>query len=36
MESTITTGQQGLTPLGSIPLPTGFQSRVSAAANAIS
>jgi phosphate transport system substrate-binding protein len=36
MESTITTGQQGLTPLGYIPLPADFQARVAAAVNGIS
>jgi phosphate transport system substrate-binding protein len=35
MESTITTGQQGLTPLGYIPLPADFQTRVAAAVNSI-
>src|SRR5271163_1679033 len=36
MQSTITTGQQGLTPLGYIPLPADFQTRVAAAVNSIS
>jgi phosphate transport system substrate-binding protein len=36
MQSTITTGQQGLTPLGYIPLPADFQTRVAAAVNRIS
>ena len=36
MQSTITEGQQGLTPLGYIPLPPDFQTKVAAAINAIS
>ena len=36
MQSTITEGQQGLTPLGYIPLPADFQTRVAAAVNSIS
>src|SRR5258707_1345276 len=36
MQSTVTTGQQGLTPLGYIPLPADFQTRVAAAVNSIS
>ena len=36
MQSTITDGQQGLTPLGYIPLPADFQTRVAAAVNSIS
>ena len=36
MQSTVTTGQQGLTPLGYIPLPADFQTRVAAAVNNIS
>ncbi|UQX11613.1 phosphate ABC transporter substrate-binding protein PstS [Candidatus Mycobacterium methanotrophicum] len=36
MQSTITEGQQGLTPLGYIPLPVDFQARVAAAVNNIS
>ena len=36
MQSTVTTGQDGLTPLGYIPLPVDFQTRVAAAANSIS
>jgi phosphate transport system substrate-binding protein len=36
MQSTITTGQQGLTPLGYIPLPSDFQTKVAAAINNIS
>jgi phosphate transport system substrate-binding protein len=36
MQSTVTDGQQGLTPLGYIPLPADFQTRVAAAANSIS
>jgi phosphate transport system substrate-binding protein len=36
MQSTITTGQQGLTPLGYIPLPADFQTRAAAAVNSIS
>jgi phosphate transport system substrate-binding protein len=36
MESTVTDGQQGLTPLGYIPLPSDFQTRVAAAVNSIS
>ena len=36
MQSTITTGQQGLTPLGYIPLPADFQTRVAAAVNSLS
>jgi phosphate transport system substrate-binding protein len=36
MQSTITTGQQGLNPLGYIPLPADFQTRVAAAVNGIS
>jgi phosphate transport system substrate-binding protein len=36
MQSTITEGQQGLTPLGYIPLAADFQTRVAAAVNSIS
>ena len=36
MQSTITEGQQGLPPLGYIPLPADFQTRVAAAVNSIS
>jgi hypothetical protein len=36
MQSTVTTGQQGLTALGYIPLPADFQSRVAAAVDGIS
>ncbi len=36
MQSTVTTGQQGLTQLGYIPLPADFQTRVAAAVNSIS
>lgn len=36
MQSTITEGQQGLTPLGYIPLSSEFQTRVAAAVNSIS
>jgi phosphate transport system substrate-binding protein len=36
MQSTVTDGQQGLTPLGYIPLPSDFQARVAAAVNDIS
>ena len=36
MESTVSSGQNGLTPLGYIPLPSDFQARVSAAAKSIS
>jgi phosphate transport system substrate-binding protein len=36
MQSTVTAGQQGLTPLGYIPLPADFQTKVAAAVNAIS
>ena len=36
MQSTVTDGQQGLTPLGYIPLPSDFQTRVAAAVNGIS
>ena len=36
MQSTVTTGQDGLTPLGYIPLPADFQTRVAAAVNSIS
>ena len=36
MESTVSSGQDGLTPLGYIPLPADFQTRVAAAANSIS
>ena len=36
MQSTIAEGQQGLTPLGYIPLPADFQTRVAAAVNSIS
>jgi hypothetical protein len=36
MESTVSTGQDGLTPLGYIPLPADFQTRVAAAAKSIS
>jgi phosphate transport system substrate-binding protein len=35
MQSTITEGQQGLTQLGYIPLPSDFQTRVAAATNSI-
>jgi phosphate transport system substrate-binding protein len=35
MQSTVTVGQQGLTPLGYIPLPSDFQTRVAAAVNSI-
>ena len=35
MQSTVTDGQQGLTPLGYIPLPADFQTRVAAAVNSI-
>ena len=35
MQSTVTDGQQGLTPLGYIPLPSDFQTRVAAAVNSI-
>jgi phosphate transport system substrate-binding protein len=35
MQSTVTDGQQGLTPLGYIPLPSDFQARVAAAVNSI-
>lgn len=36
MQSTITVGQQGLTPQGYIPLPPDFQTKVAAAINSIS
>ncbi|BBX45593.1 phosphate ABC transporter substrate-binding protein PstS [Mycobacterium cookii] len=36
MQSTVTDGQQGLAPLGYIPLPSDFQNRVAAAVNSIS
>ena len=36
MQSTVTDGQQGLAPLGYIPLPSDFQTRVAAAVNSIS
>jgi phosphate transport system substrate-binding protein len=36
MQSTITEGQQGLPPLGYIPLPSDFQTKVAAAINSIS
>ena len=36
MQSTVTIGQQGLTPLGYIPLPSDFQTKVAAAVNDIS
>jgi phosphate transport system substrate-binding protein len=36
MQSTVTIGQQGLTPLGYIPLPSDFQTKVAAAVNSIS
>jgi phosphate transport system substrate-binding protein len=36
MQSTVTDGQQGLTQLGYIPLPSDFQSKVAAAVNSIS
>ena len=36
MQSTVTVGQQGLTPLGYIPLPSDFQTKVAAAVNGIS
>ena len=36
MQSTVTDGQQGLTPLGYIPLPPDFQTKVAAAVNNIS
>jgi phosphate transport system substrate-binding protein len=36
MQSTVTDGQQGLTQLGYIPLPSDFQSKVAAAVNNIS
>src|ERR1700749_4628344 len=36
MQSTITEGQQGLPPLGYIPLPADFQTRVAAAVKSIS
>src|SRR6202044_1417212 len=36
MESTVSTGQDGLAPLGYIPLPGDFQARVAASANSIS
>src|ERR1700756_736706 len=36
MQSTITEGQKGLPPLGYIPLPADFQTRVAAAVNSIS
>jgi len=35
MQSTVTDGQQGLPPLGYIPLPSDFQTRVAAAVNSI-
>ena len=36
MQSTITEGQQGLPPLGYIPLPSDFQTKVATAVNSIS
>src|SRR5271155_2276669 len=36
MQSTVTDGQEGLAPLGYIPLPSDFQTRVAAAVNSIS
>jgi phosphate transport system substrate-binding protein len=36
MQSTVTEGQQGLPPLGYIPLPSDFQTKVAAAVNSIS
>jgi phosphate transport system substrate-binding protein len=36
MQSTVTVGQQGLTPDGYIPLPADFQTKVAAAVNSIS
>ena len=36
MQSTVTVAQQGLTPLGYIPLPSDFQTKVAAAVNNIS
>jgi phosphate transport system substrate-binding protein len=36
MQSTVTIGQQGLAPLGYIPLPPSFQTKVAAAVNSIS
>ena len=36
MQSTVTVGQQGLTPLGYIPLPSDFQTKVAAAVHNIS
>jgi phosphate transport system substrate-binding protein len=36
MQSTVTDGQDGLPPLGYIPLPSDFQTRVAAAVNGIS
>ena len=36
MQSTVTVAQQGLTPLGYIPLPSDFQAKVAAAVNNIS
>ena len=36
MESTVSSGQDGLAPLGYIPLPGDFQARVAAAAKSIS
>jgi phosphate transport system substrate-binding protein len=36
MQSTVTDGQQGLNPLGYIPLPSDFQTKVAAAVNDIS
>ena len=35
LQATITTGQTDLNPIGYIPLPPDFQSRVSTAVNAI-
>ena len=35
MQSTVTDGQQGLNPLGYIPLPSDFQTRVATAVNSI-
>lgn len=35
LQSTVTTGQQGLAPLGYIPLPPDFQTKVAAAVNRI-
>jgi len=35
MQSTVTEGQQGLPPLGYIPLPSDFQTKVAAAVKSI-